>query len=122
MPSDLVDENVPQSPVSILRQQANALSAKLNNRILAKVVSQSTLVPSPRVRHRLVLVVPSLENYQLDLLGFSQNEEIYPVVAQLRAEEPATLENEQAFIDWLRRAFASTTTRRTLSSLLSLVQ
>ncbi len=127
-PSDLGIANLPQSPVSILRQQASALSAKLDNRILARVDSRPSggYIAAHNFEralcHRLVLVVPSLEDYTLDFLNLTQGEEAYPIVAQLKAKDSVLLKNEEALVLWLREAFASETTRNTLSSLLSLVQ
>jgi len=127
-PPDLGLEGTPQSPVSILRQQANALSSKLNHRIRARVRTEPFARFSSeykksgfRLRHTLVLVVPSLEDYELDLLNLVQKEDMYPILAQLKDEDPAPMEGEEELMNWLRDAFASQTTRRALSSLLALV-
>ncbi len=127
-PSDLGIANLPQSPVSILRQQASALSAKLGNKIHARVDSRPAVGFSRQhdlalaLRHRLLLVVPSLEDYTLDFLNLAQGDELYPILAQLKAKDQVLLKDEEALVNWLREAFASETTRNTLSSLLSLVQ
>ena len=136
-PSDLGIGSLPRSPVSILRQQARALSAKLDNQILARVDSRpatsftydvafsSSAIRSrfiPSISHRLLLIVPSVEDYTLDLLNLVQGEELYPIFAQIKAKDQVPLKDEEALVNWLRQAFASQTTRSILGSLLSLAQ
>ena len=123
-PSDLGLEALPRSPVAILRQQAAALSAKLDNRIQAKVYTAPTGFGDRRLkiklRHRMVLVVPSLEDYELDLLNLSHGDNVYPVSAQLKDGPEYEVGGEKELLEWLRDSFASETTRRALGSLLSL--
>ena len=71
----------------------------------------------------MILVVPSLENYELDLLSLGHGDEPYPVFAQLKDDIAEHLESEQELIDWLRSAaLSSPTTRRAIDSLRSLVE
>ena len=130
-PSDLGLEELPRSPLSILREQAGALSAKLDGKVQARVYSapidqfsrsdyRSSNVKA-KLRHRMVLVVPSLEDYELDLLNLAHGDDAYPLLAQLRdKEDRSVIHDENALVEWLREAFASQSTRRALSSLLSL--
>ncbi len=124
-PSDLGLEALPRSPVTILRQQAAALSAKLDNRIQARIHSTPAGYGDRQIniklRHRMVLVVPNLEDYELDLLNVSHGDNVYPVFAQLKDQHPAAeIGSEKELLEWLRVSFASETTRRALGSLLSL--
>ncbi len=122
-PSDLGLEALPRSPVTILRQQAAALSAKLDNRIQARIYSAPIgfgRLHGGKLRHRMVLVVPSLEDYELDLLKLWHGDDVYPVSAQFKDGPEYEIGTEKELLEWLRVSFASETTRRALGSLLSL--
>lgn len=68
----------------------------------------------------MVLVVPSLEGYEFDLLNLSHGDNVYPVFAQLKDQQVDDLGSEKELLEWLRVSFASETTRRALGSVLSL--
>lgn len=133
-PPDLGVSDPPRSPVNILRQQAAALSGKLNKRVIARVETRriasgdaffgrhKTQRLIGQLQHRMLLVVPDLDNYELELLMLVHGEESYPIMARLKAEPLVRIQNEEELLGWLRQAFASDITRRALSSLLSLVQ
>ncbi len=72
------------------------------------------------LRHRMVLVVPSLEDYELDLLNLSHGDNVYPVFAQLKDQEIGEIGSEKELLEWLRVSFASDSTRRAIDSLRSL--
>lgn len=109
-----------------MRQQASALTTRLENKIRARVdsspVGRRDRVEGMKLRHQMLLVVPSLEDYELELLSLAQGDSLYPVFAQLKDEPSEIIENEAELLDWLRSAFSSGITRRALGSILSLVE
>lgn len=71
-------------------------------------------------RHRLIIVVPALENYEVELLSLSHSTAPYPVVARIiRREEYTQLHSEDQLKEWLRDALASPESRELISTLLS---
>ena len=100
------------------------MSAKLDNRIQARIYSAPTGLggrhSGGKLRHRMVLVVPNLEDYEVDLLNVSHGDNVYPVFAQLKDQRVDEIGSENELLEWLRHSFASETTRRALGSLLSL--
>lgn len=120
------------APVALLREQAEALATATDNKLRARVetigykqhytVTQASLgMLQPQFRHRMVIVVPSLENYELEILNLYQGLEAYPVAAESKASAFAdTLRDQDALIAWLKKTLGSEATKKTLSTLLSL--
>jgi hypothetical protein len=120
------------TPASILKTQATALSRKTNGLLQAEVDSSAF---GDNISHRLVLVVPALENYRYSLLRIRQKvTAVYPVyvdegpiealdekrLTKLKSDAaPPQLPDEASFHDWLRNALASAETKRILESLLA---
>ena len=129
-PADLAELPV-HSPVSLLRKQAEALSRKTGNAILARVetveyrhrlYSSGAVLWDPDFAHRLVLTVPRLEGYTMVLLTIYQKLNNYPVAAAMSDSDEAAviLNDEDALAAWLRAAFASPRTRQVFSTLMSI--
>ena len=124
-PSDLAQEDA-SSPVAILRQQAEALAAHTGHKLRARVATQpdvSELLSGPnwKFRHRLVIVVPALEDYELDLVSLYQGMNFYPIAAHLvKQDNVDLLEDEPSLKNWLKKAFSSPATRNSLRTLLSM--
>ena len=133
-PADLALEDA-NSPVAILRQQAEALATHTGHKLRARVATQPSghelLAPGlnwvlrnklePQFRHRLIIVVPALEDYELDLVSLYQGMDVYPIAAQLVNHDTAVLlEDEPSLKNWLKNAFSSPATRDALRTLLSM--
>lgn len=128
-PQDLLPSEPARSPVSILRQQAEALSLKTRHQVTARVDTQPFVAGlsidndffRPQFRHRLILVVPKLEDYELELLSIYHQVAFYPLAAIAgKREEAKLLKNESELMDWLKQTFGSQETRKVLSTLVSL--
>lgn len=125
-------EHAGNAPVALLREQAEALATATQNKLRARVETigytqnygatmRAILADiQPQFRHRVVIVVPSLENYELEILNLYQGIEAYPVVAESKASTSTTLRDQDALIGWLKGALGSEATKKTLSTLLSL--
>ena len=126
-PADLAEAPV-QSPVAILRKQAEALSRRTSSALMASVSTIEYTRPfypgserwKPCFAHRLVLRVPRLEDYELVLLTVYQNLNDYPLLAAISEEDGTFLDSEAALVEWLRTAFASPQTRQVLSTLMGI--
>jgi len=115
--------------VSILKTQAAALSRKSKGLLQAQVETSLT----GTISHRLVLVVPALENYRYRLLRLHHSQAVYPVYIDEspvfvqgtttwnpeRRTETTVLEDEGSFRSWLRTVLAAPETKRILESLLA---
>lgn len=129
-PDDLAPEKA-RTPHSILRQQAEALAGKTQNRVRGRVDSRmagrpwhtgevSGVADETVFRHRLILVVPYLEDYEVDLLSIYHGAHQYPVIARLtKGDRYEELADEAALLEWLRQAFRSAEARSIMSTLLS---
>jgi hypothetical protein len=132
-PSDLAQEDA-NSPVAILRQQAEALAVHTGHKLRARVATNPGGSEAfaaldygaynrlqPEFRHRFLIVVPALEDYELELLTLYQGTNQYPIAAQLiRSDTADVLENESSLTAWLKKAFASPAARNSLRTLMSM--
>jgi hypothetical protein len=118
------------TPASILKTQAAVLSQKSKGLLLGEV---ETWTDPLGIHHRLVLVVPALDNYRYELVGFHHSHNLYPVfidsspvpprreIIRLREDFVADqiLPDEDSFREWLRTVFGATETKRILDNLLA---
>ena len=133
-PADLAQEDA-KSPVAILRQQAEALAAHTGHKLRARVATEPCALEDvygpiwrqsfgqlkPQFRHRLIIVVPALEDYELDLVSLYQGMDLYPIAAELvKQDNRALLDDELNLKNWLKGAFSSPATRSSLRTLLSM--
>jgi hypothetical protein len=100
-----------RTPVSILREQAALLGGKTGYLIEGKV---DTAVSGGMFRHSLSLVVPTLDNYEYELLKVRHGVELYPVTAGQQ-----DLKTESEFTNWLRQRLSSAETRKVIGNLLA---
>jgi hypothetical protein len=125
------------TPASILKTQAAALSRKSKGLLQAEV---ETFAKGAFVHHRLVIVVPALENYRYSLLSIHHPATLYPVYVDEEPELPGEavssyqamgglqrsferalqpLTDQDRFRAWLQNALARDETKRILESLMA---
>lgn len=107
-----------RTPVSIMREQAALLGKKTQNLIEAVVKTRTT--PFDQFTHSFLLLVPPLDGYQYELFRIEHGVEMYPVTvaAGLQVER---LDNEQQFVDWLKRKLSDPETKQLIGNLLGMV-
>lgn len=105
---------VQRTPLSILREQAGLLGQKTNNLIEAQVARTSHYGSDFVLA--LNIVVPGLDSYTYELLSVRHPVTLYPVTV---LSDGTTLENEEAFVNWLRAKLSSQDTHRIIGNLLS---
>ena len=116
------------TPASILKAQAAALSRKSKGLLQAEV---ETFGQGGSVYHRLVIVVPALENYRYSLLSLHHPPTLYPVYVDEEPKLPGgvayslipiegrQLADQDQFRAWLRSALARDETKHVLESLMA---
>ena len=111
-----------KTPHAILREQAEALTKQTNGRLEGWVENDHfhTMFDDFTRALRLSLRVPALDNYTYRLLEYLQPPELYPGRLQGDAVPvQIDVQNEQMFVEALRRALGSEETRRVVGALLS---
>jgi hypothetical protein len=107
-----------RTPVSILREQAALLGHKTKNLLEAEV---STNTWHGELRHSFKIVAPALD-YSFELFSVTHGLDLYPILGQRANEAVATrLEDEAAFIVWVREQLSSERTLRLIQALLAQV-
>jgi hypothetical protein len=106
------------TPVALLRRQAALLSEKTAGVLEARVVSETFGVG---LRHRFVIVVPTLDRYSYELFKVEHNALLYPVHAFFEGLS-ADLYTEEEFAGWVKTALASPKTRSIVSALFAQAQ
>ena len=106
-----------RTPVSILKEQAALIGQKTKNILEAEVRTESPNGPNFRIV--LDFVVPSLDNYRYRLLSATHPITLYPLEARGPGGTDSFLQNETAFLNWLRVQLSSEETRRIIGALLS---
>jgi hypothetical protein len=111
------------TPASILKTQAAALTRKSKGLIEAQV---ETAASGLNIAHKLVLIVPALDDYRYPLLQiFHAVTPLYPVyvnegpIEDVGDVHPRQLSDEGSFREWLRETLASNRTKDILESLLA---
>lgn len=102
-PQDLGDSTV-TPPVSILREQAEALGKKTSGLVTARV---QTTAAGDKLHHSFYLEVPSLDDYTYRLFGVEHPMELFPAVIYLDAAggQKYVSENYEMFLANLRDVF-----------------
>jgi hypothetical protein len=104
------------TPLSILRRQAALLGEKTQQLVTAEV---STRAHSDQMTHTFRLVVPALDNYKYELFSVQHKiDQLYPVTGYA-ASLYANLDDQAAFVDWLRQVLSSEPTLKKLDSLMA---
>ncbi len=140
--TDLWPENLLEarndSPVDLLKAQADLLYGKTNNRLRGrvetgelsfgrslKVISQGQeseiVLTTPAFAHSFQILVPKLKNYSYELLKIKHGVTLYPIAAQMAGEDgpPTLIKDEFAFQHWIQECLGSATARQVISTLLS---
>jgi hypothetical protein len=103
-----------KTPLSILREQASALTEQTKGTLVGVVETKSD---GGRMEDRLEISVPSLNDYRYRILTYEHTIELYPgtVLANLNH----SVSNKNEFIELVRQILSSDRTRNVLTSLLS---
>jgi hypothetical protein len=119
----------PNSPVVLLRKQAENLSAKSGRRLLGRVSTTAGTVdmnarlllglgPFENVfTHRFTIEVPALEDYSYALFAITHGIETYPVTYEDERGQWQALDDVNAFTAWLKQTLSSDKTKRILKTL-----
>jgi len=105
------------TPLSILRKQAALLGEKTQQLVTAEVSSDAS---SNRVTHYFKLVVSVLDNYKYQLFYVSHKiDQLYPVTGFADGNFHPSLDDQTAFVDWLRAVLSSESTLKKIDSLMA---
>lgn len=112
------DANI-RTPLSILREQATALTeqtdAVLQGEVEALVIDNSLLIT-------MVIYVPALSGYKVEILEYRQPIQLYPGTLTLtlaQANRRVSVQDEQEFVDAVRSYLSSAEVNRAILSLLA---
>jgi hypothetical protein len=105
-----------RTPLSILREQAAALTEQTKGQLVGVVETKSE---GDDLRIALEIAVPALNDYRYRILSYHQPVELYP--GWLDAISLTQIPNEQDFINAVRDTLSSPRTRNVLTSLLAQV-
>lgn len=108
-----------KTPVSILREQANALGESTSNVVVGRVFAGTG--PKDYFRHVFEIACPPL-GYRSALLLIDHKVDMYPVTIHVETDGVAkliTADTPGAFMDALRTVFNSDSTRRLIASLIA---
>ncbi|MFD2571129.1 hypothetical protein ACFSUS_10820 [Spirosoma soli] len=107
-----------KSPKAILKEQAGYLMAKTNNLLSADVQTGQNNQDS--IVHDFYIVAPALNNYRFRVLTIVHEAIYYPLtVFWDKYNVDFTAENQEEFIELLRKIFKDPSTIQVISSLLS---
>lgn len=117
---DLPDVATVRTPLGILREQAGALTAATNGRLVGFVDSRQGAENSLNLS--LFIRVPALDDYAYRLLEYYQPPEMYPGELVSRGWEGSIIESPDKFEQDLREILSSDVTKRVVASLLAQVR
>ena len=105
------------TPLSILRRQAALLGEMTQHLVEADV---STFVDRNEAAHHFRLVVPALDNYKYDLFTvFHAIDQLYPVRGYYVGVSTNKMDDQSAFVQWLKEVLSSESTLKKIDSLLA---
>ena len=118
------------SPVVLLRKQADALTEKSGRRLRGRVSTATIRLSYEALQalrlddntdtftHVFSIEVPALDDYRYTLFSVSQGIEAYPVAYQQEeGREWRALSNVEEFTGWLKQTLSSEKTKRVLKTL-----
>lgn len=120
------------SPVVLLRKQAEALTDKSGHRLRGRVSTITTRLSSQALEalridpyagntdtftHVFSIEVPALDDYRYTLFSVSHGLEAYPVVHEKEDREWEALGTAEEFTRWLKQTLSSEKTKRVLKTL-----
>ena len=104
------------APVTILRKQASILAQRTEGLLEAEVLTNSQA--SSQIVHRFVLVAPALDNYRYELFNVIHDVRLYPTQGVFQGSG-TQLDNEEAFVNWLRSVFSSRETKQVIDGIMA---
>jgi hypothetical protein len=104
-----------RTPLSILREQASALTAQTKGVLVGVVETHSE---RDKLLITLDISVPALNDYRYRILNYRQPIEIYPGL-MYSGDAPSHIKNEDAFIECVKEILSSDRMKNALTSLLS---
>lgn len=116
-----------RTPLSILREQASALTQQTQGVLVGEAATKTDVGPlagKPDVNQLVVtldVVVPGLNDYRYRVVTYRQPLEMYPGRFFVSGGEWETIEDEDAFVNAVKAALSSQRTEKVLTSLLSQV-
>jgi hypothetical protein len=108
-----------RTPLSILREQAAALTEQTKGTLVGMVEARQGTGETLEVS--LEVLVPALNDYRYRLLTYSQPVELYPGRLSVRHDAIRLVGNEAAFVSSIKSVLSSEKVRNILTSLLSQV-
>lgn len=110
-----------RTPMSILREQASALTRQTHGLLVGEVRAVSTASPTDEgLDIEFSVLVPSLNNFRYRLLVYRQPVTLYPGVLWVRVSgDWPDIPNEEALIDVLRKVLASSDVVKVVRALLA---
>ena len=105
------------TPVLILRRQAALLGEKTQQLVTAEV---NTSGNSSQLVHSFRLVAPALNNYKYELFTVIHNvDELYPLTGYSPAQPPRRMDDQSAFVGWLKEVLSSESTTKRIDALMA---
>lgn len=120
-PRDIDLQTPLRTPLAVLREQGNNLAQLTNGLVVAAITPFSDPYSHYKLGYLFGMVVPSLDNYQYDLLRIEHGPALYPlrVTSSVLGGQGATCQNEEELLEVLRQIFNSPEARRVLQSLVA---
>ena len=112
------DVNNLRLPVTVLKEQASALSQQTKGVLVGELRTVPTN-SQDSVQYSLDIVVPTLNNYRYRVLTMAQPLALYPLTVIGSGCQSFTARNEQELSVALQRIFNSDYTQRVLASLIA---
>jgi hypothetical protein len=110
----ILDVTNVRAPLSILREQASALTEQTKGTLVGMVEAKSE---GGKIEISLHISVPSLNDYRYRVLTYRQPIELYP--GMMFDETAYQVEDEMAFAETIKAILSSNRARNVLVSLLS---
>ncbi len=117
-PGDISEKTDILMPVTILREQAAALTQRTKGLLEGNVRSENPKYPGDDFVHRFELVAPALDNYRYELFFVAHDLTGYPARVCFDGKEPKA-ETQEAFVNLLRIVFNQGKTKGAIQSLLA---
>ena len=106
-----------KSPKTFLVEQANHLSEKTKNVLLADVKSSGDI--KKKILHSFDIVAPALSNYRFNLFHIRHEILYYPLEFFENGKMGVTVKNEEELVEKMESVFNNDDTKKILSSLYS---
>src|SRR6185436_9770992 len=114
------------APVSLLKEQASLLGERTKNLVEGRVTpglgKGAAFLIAGRFNYDFDLVAPALNNYRYHLFSISHGVELYPLTisgTEALDSEDIQVNNEEEFLNELKRIFSFEKTKRIISSLIA---